>query len=72
MSDNNGTAYLNRKSVAALIDCSVRLVDYMVSRGDLPSPIKIGNLSRWRREDVIAAIEALVAQQSKDAQREHN
>lgn len=69
---NNDTAYLNRKSVAAVLDCSVRLVDYMVARGDLPLPIKIGNLSRWRRAGVTAAIEALVAQQSKDAQREHN
>ena len=62
---NDDTAYLSRKSVASLIDCSVRHVDYMVARGDLPSPIKIGNLSRWRRPDVI---EALAVRESKEAQ----
>lgn len=65
---NNDTAYLNRKSVAAVLDCSVRHVDYMVARGDLPLPIKIGNLSRWRRADVIAAVEALAVRESKEAQ----
>ena len=39
VSNNNDTEYLNRKSVASLIDCSVRLVDYMVARGDLPAPL---------------------------------
>lgn len=65
---NDEAAYLNRRSVAALIDCSVRLVDYMVARGDLPAPLRIGNLRRWRRNDVVEAIEALAAHESKEAQ----
>ena len=65
---NDDTAYLNRKSVASLIDCSVRLVDYMVSRGDLPAPLRIGNLRRWRRNDIVEAIEALAVRENKEPQ----
>ena len=65
---NNDTAYLNGKSVASLIDCSVRHVDHMVCRRDLPEPLRIGNLRRWRRADLIDAIEALAARDSKEAQ----
>ena len=67
MTANNGPVYLNRKSVAALMDCSVRHVDHMVCRGDLPEPLRIGNLRRWRRKDVVEAIEALAARESKEA-----
>lgn len=68
MMSNNDITYLNRKSVATVLDCSVRHVDHIVTRGDQPLPIKIGNLSRWRRADVIAAVEALAVRESKEAQ----
>ena len=51
--------YLNRRGVADLLQTSVRWVSYRVAQGDFPRPLKIGNLSRWRRRDILDAVERL-------------
>lgn len=31
----------------------------LILKGDLPEPIKVGNLSRWRQADIDAAIDVM-------------
>ena len=47
---------LTAKQVAEMFQVSERLVWYWVRRGELPEPIRIGRVVRWRRvwiEDMI-------------------
>jgi excisionase family DNA binding protein len=43
---------LSKKELARLLGVSPRSVDRLVAAGQLPRPIKVGALSRWRRDDV--------------------
>ncbi len=43
---------LDAKSVAILLDCSPRHVVRLADSGRLPRPLKVGRLTRWRREDI--------------------
>jgi predicted DNA-binding transcriptional regulator AlpA len=43
---------LTKDQVGAILGVSPRYVDMLVSRGDLPPPIKRGRLSRWRLADI--------------------
>ena len=50
---------LDVKSVAALLGhCSVRHVYRMADAGLMPRPVKLGNLVRWRRAEVLEWISA--------------
>jgi len=40
---------LNVKQVAALLNCSQRHVFRLAETGQMPSPIKLGQLVRWNR-----------------------
>ena len=61
--------YLSRRGVADLLQTSVCWVSYRVAQGDFPRPLKVGNLSRWRRQDIIDAAERL-AKPVSDAEGE--
>lgn len=51
---------LDIKQMAALMQCSTRMVAYMVRSGDFPPPIKIGHLSRWRARDYNAWVAKMI------------
>jgi len=40
------------KTVANIYDCHPSTIWRMVQRGQLPSPVKIGNLTRWELNDL--------------------
>jgi predicted DNA-binding transcriptional regulator AlpA len=45
---------LDCKAVAAILGCSERMVWRMRDMGSMPSPVKLGALVRWRRNDLVA------------------
>lgn len=50
------------RQVAALMNCSTRHVLAMTARGMIPRPVKLGGrCTRWRRSDIVAAIDRLHA-----------
>lgn len=52
------SALLDVQAVAALLDCSTRHVRRLADSGRMPSPIKLGNLLRWKRSDLEHWIDA--------------
>lgn len=46
-------ALLDVKAVAALLDCSPRHVYRMADGGQLPRPVRLGALVRWRRQELL-------------------
>lgn len=46
------------ETAARMLEVSVRTIQRMVSRGELPQPIKVGRLSRWPKADLLAWIES--------------
>ena len=63
------TALLNIKQVAEALGCCPRMVQILVARGELPAPLRLGRLVRWRDEDITERLEAkaLAAQQGPSA-----
>ena len=49
---------LDVTEVAAVLQCSTRSVWRFCDAGTAPPPLRIGNLRRWRREEILAWIEA--------------
>lgn len=47
-------ALLTVDEVAAFLSCSTRHVRRMADSGEMPRPIKLGSLIRWRRNEVDA------------------
>ena len=43
---------LDAKSVAKLLQVSLRMIWQMRDAGRMPQPIKVGRLCRWRRPDI--------------------
>lgn len=43
---------LDVNAVADLCSCSVRHIRRLTDAGEFPSPVKLGRLVRWRRQDV--------------------
>jgi predicted DNA-binding transcriptional regulator AlpA len=43
-------ALLDVRAVAALLDCSPRHVHRLADAGQMPPPVKLGALVRWRRD----------------------
>ena len=43
--------------VAVMAGCSTPTVYTRVKNGALPSPIKVGGATRWRRRDILAALD---------------
>ncbi|MGD8451994.1 MAG: helix-turn-helix domain-containing protein [Phycisphaerae bacterium] len=44
---------LDVHDVAAVLGCSTRSVCRLAGAGKLPSPVKLGRLSRWRRAELL-------------------
>lgn len=51
-------ALLDVRQVAELLSCSKRTVQRLARLGDLPAPIRLASLVRWRRADIEAWFEA--------------
>ncbi len=56
----NGSAPLavSAKELGALLGVSLRQVWRLNSTGKLPKPIRLGGSVRWRRDEIIAFVEA--------------
>jgi excisionase family DNA binding protein len=50
--DVSAAPLLDVKAVALLLDCSTRHVRRLADYGQLPPPVKLGALVRWRRSDI--------------------
>jgi excisionase family DNA binding protein len=50
--DAPAAALLDVQAVAALLDCSPRHVYRLSDSGRMPTPLKLGALVRWRRQDL--------------------
>ena len=46
------------RDVAAMLRLSERTVWRRAAAGELPAPLRIGNSVRWRRDEIIAWVEA--------------
>jgi excisionase family DNA binding protein len=47
-----GLALLDVVAVAALLSSSRRTVERLVTRGEMPAPVRLGRLRRWNRVEV--------------------
>jgi predicted DNA-binding transcriptional regulator AlpA len=54
----NEPALIDVKAVAALLGCSTRHVTRLEDAQQIPPAIKLGRLSRWQREVILAWIAA--------------
>jgi excisionase family DNA binding protein len=50
--DQAAPMLLDARSVAHLLDCSVRHVARLTDSGKMPAPLKIGRLLRWPRRTI--------------------
>ncbi len=48
----DSTRLVDVREVARLADCSTRHVFRLVERGLMPAPVKVGRLTRFRREQI--------------------
>jgi excisionase family DNA binding protein len=46
--ENNDDRLLTINEVASLLQCSTRSVYSLLKRGEIPRPLKVGGLTRWR------------------------
>lgn len=61
LNPDGADAFDSDEKVAELLSCSRGHVWALVKRGVLPPPRKIGRMSRWKRSEWVAAIEAHLA-----------
>lgn len=60
---------ISDKGGARMIGCSPATWWPRVGDGSLPQPIKIGGLTRWRRDEILSAIEAASAKRGVEGRR---
>ena len=51
-------ALLDVRAVAAMLNCSARHVYRLADSGRLTTPVKLGTLIRWRRDELTAWLDA--------------
>ena len=68
MSESSTDTLLDVREVARRLSISPRTVWTQAARGDLPAPIRIGRLSRWRWDTILRWIEEkeLVAEKQQE------
>jgi excisionase family DNA binding protein len=54
--------YIDKSEFAKLLNVSMRSVERGLARGELPKPIRIGRLLRWRRSAVTEYLKRLEEQ----------
>jgi len=50
-------ALLSAEEVGRLLGVSTRTIWRMLSAGEIPAPVKLGGLTKWRREEIQAMID---------------
>jgi predicted DNA-binding transcriptional regulator AlpA len=59
-----GVAILTKRQVAELLQCSARQVEILVKKGQLPSPVYLGDSSpRWILSEIEAVFDAAPREQ---------
>jgi excisionase family DNA binding protein len=53
-SNSSDAALMNVEDLSALLRCSARTVRRMADSGQMPRPVRLGSLVRWRRSDIDA------------------
>jgi predicted DNA-binding transcriptional regulator AlpA len=53
------TLLIDGKACAAMLGISHRTLLRLVDRGEAPTPVKLGRLTRWRAADVLAYVNGL-------------
>lgn len=48
---------VDKATLSRLLGCTVRGLNKMIQRGDLPKPFHIGRKSFWRRETLLTFLE---------------
>lgn len=68
-STTRGPALLTPQEVADRLKVSLRQIYNLVDAGDLPPPLKVGRLNRWREQDLASYLDRLaeVALESPEA-----
>ena len=61
------TALIPVRTVAEILGVHRATVYRMAARGDLPRPLRIAGLTRWKREDIEALIEDAAREDSEAA-----
>jgi excisionase family DNA binding protein len=61
-------ALMDVRGVAALLGCSPRHVFRLADAGQMPPPVRVGRLVRWRRADLDAWLSAGCPASSDDPQ----
>jgi excisionase family DNA binding protein len=56
---------LSTNQVAVALGCSVRHVRRLIDSGQMPKPIKLGSLLRWRKADIERWVEGGCSQPRK-------
>jgi excisionase family DNA binding protein len=54
--DPDAAPLLDVRAVAAILGCSARHVRRLADGGEMPQPVRLGALVRWRRQDLNAWI----------------
>lgn len=62
MSESSGVQLMSKRELSRLLSCSIRTVDRLVARGELPLPFKVGSGSRFSLADVYRYVESLKSQ----------
>lgn len=50
---------VTKAALAALLGYTVRAVNKLIARGELPEPFHVGRTAFWRRETLVAFFESL-------------
>ena len=69
MTSTETNGLLNVNEVASHLQISPRSVWTRVSKAELPAPIYIGKLARWRRETINGWLDAKEAEALKEQER---
>lgn len=62
-------ALMSRKEVQVVLGCSGRHVQRLMERGDIPAPLRVGALVRWRKDAIANWIAAGCPRQGQRSRR---
>jgi len=59
--DSEPPLLISAATVAQMLNRSVRTVWRLASAGEIPAPVKLGGLTQWRRDDIVAHVQLMEA-----------
>ena len=69
--EDDAPILLNAREVARLLGIGERSVWRYVSRGHLPKPLSLGNMKRWRRQEIEQHLEAASRAANRKRMKDH-